>query len=142
MPKSSTSFERPIVLGPAESRPRHGRHAAICALGVVWTLVAAIDWRLQLTLIAAILVTLGMQMGAGRRPPATALWLPGPGWLLEIDGERRPATIDPATRVFPSLVVLVLKAADRRRFRFEVHPKGAASGAHRRLRVRLLLGRG
>jgi hypothetical protein len=139
---SSTPFERPFVLPPADPRPdaRSGTAALAVAVGL----------GLAAGLAAAIAVGVLLAVGAvgarlwSHREPATrfARWRPGIGWGLEEDGRWIPARVASGTRVYRRRVVLCLCAAEGPDHRQVLGPGSLGPTELRRLRVRLRLDHG
>ena len=142
---SSTPFERPFALPAASARARAWPAAAVPLGGLVYVCAASLPGLVRALLIGWGLVCLVFILRSPRRRPGdiAAGWRPSFGWGIERDdGSVEPAAVLPATRVFPSRVVLWLRPAGGGACRFDLARADLPAAAHRRLRVRLRLGHG
>ena len=107
------------------------RHWAVVGLALGWVLIAELDPGTRVGLFLAGIVILLVPLRRERMAGTVALWLPQTGWCIERDGQRRPAEVDPATRVFAGYVALILKGHDGCRYRFTPTPRGVSLRANR-----------
>jgi hypothetical protein len=141
---SSAPFERPFVLPAVDPGGRIRAGAATVGAGLALTSPASLGGtaRTALLIWAAVCLLIMLRewrldLRAGR-----ACWRPGYGWGIARGGEIEPAAVDRATRVYPTRVVLALRAASGGVRRYDLARDDMSPAAHRRLRVLLRLGRG
>lgn len=141
---SSAPFERPFILPAVDPGGRIRAGAATVAAGLALTFPVSLGdmARTALLIWAAVCLLLMLREWRVDRSAGLACWRPGYGWGIARGGEIEPAAVEPATRVYPTRVVLALRAASGGVRRYELATDDVGPAVHRRLRVRLRLGRG